>query len=472
MNFKKLTQNKYIKESLIILLFGFSSLLFGLVKYYIPNAGKSISDLREIPILLSFFYISNPFSLILITLIGTITSQIFFSTFITHSISLIVLYFFYKKVLKKLKNGYITGLYFFLSTLVYYYVLLIPTHIILINIFNPQSISNTFLYYKKLLSEIKLETISTSIIISIYSIQFRLQHILKTHKQNLELIVQDRTEKLKTNNKELETSNEEIKTTNEELYFKNEIINKQNSKLKETLTDLKETQSRLVQAEKMSSLGVLTAGVAHEINNPLNYIAGSYMGLKNYFDENKINNKDIEYFLSSLNMGLTKATDIVKSLNQFSRTNQDLDEKCYIHSILDNCLLMLNNQIKNKIKIEKDYFKQEVLLKGNISKLHQVFINILSNSVQAINDKGTISIKTFFENNYVQIIIKDNGCGIEQEDLDMIFDPFFTTKEPGKGTGLGLSITSNIIEAHKGKIKYFSEINKGTTATILLPITT
>jgi len=472
MNLKKITQNKYIKELLLIILFGLSSYLFGLVKYYIPDTGESISDLREIPILISFFYISSPFSLVLILLISIVTYQTFFSMLITHSISLLILYFLYNKVLKKLKNGYITGLYFFLSILAYYYILLVPIHIILNNIFNPQSISKMFLYYKEMISTIKLETISTSIIIAIYSIQFRLQQILKTHKQNLELRVQDRTEKLKTSNEELETSNEEIKTTNNELYYKNKIINKQNLELKKALVDLKEAQSRLVQAEKMSSLGVLTAGVAHEINNPLNYIAGGYMGLKKYFDENKIQNDEIEYFLKSLAIGLTKATDIVKNLNQFSKTNQNLDEKCNIHSIIDNCLLMLNNQIKNRIEVKKYYFKQEILLKGNISKLHQVFINILSNSVQAINDKGIISIKTIYENNHVKIIIKDNGYGIKQKNLNMIFDPFFTTKEPGKGTGLGLSITNNIIEAHKGKIEYFSETNKGTTAIILLPITT
>ncbi|MEA3451039.1 MAG: ATP-binding protein, partial [Bacteroidota bacterium] len=399
------------------------------------------------------------------------------SVFITHLIALLILYFFYRKCIKKLKNTYFTGIYFFLSTIVYYIILLIPVHIIQKILFETNTEQNILLYYKNLLSEIKLETISTSIIVSIYSIQIRLQQILKKHKQNLELTVQDRTEKLKTSNEELETSNEEfetsneeISTTNEELYFKSEIINKQNAELKATLLNLKETQAKLIQAEKMSSLGILTSGVAHEINNPLNYIAGSYMGLKDYFDENKIYDKDIRFFLESLNTGFTKVADIVKSLTQFSSSNKDLDKKYNIHSIIDNCLLMLNNQIKNKIKIEKNYTKQKIIIKGNIGKLHQVFVNIFLNSVHAISEKGTISIKTLSENNSIKIIITDTGYGIAEDTIDKIFDPFFTTKDPDKGVGLGLSVTRNIINNHNGKIKYISEINKGTTVTIWFPI--
>ncbi|MGE0078856.1 MAG: PocR ligand-binding domain-containing protein [Bacteroidales bacterium] len=288
---------------------------------------------------------------------------------------------------------------------------------------------------------------------------------LKIHKEHLELLVREKTQ-------DLESVNEELKTINDELSTKNQIINSQNIELKSTLKHLKETQAQLLYADKMASLGILTAGVAHEINNPLNYIMGAYFGLENFFDnETPERKEEVAILLASLKEGVERAAAIVRGLNQFSRDSKNYDEQCHIHSIIDNCLAMLYNQYKHKIDIEKFYEKEDVIVKGNVGKLHQAFLNILTNSIQAIKDKGSISVSTTKNSSSLTILIADSGSGIKKEYLSKIMDPFFTTKDPGKGTGLGLSITYSIIQEHRGEIEFESEINKGTTVKITLPIT-
>lgn len=248
------------------------------------------------------------------------------------------------------------------------------------------------------------------------------------------------------------------------------IVKIRTVELESTIKHLKETQSHLVQSEKMASLGLLTAGVAHEINNPLNYIMGSYSGLKLVLKKQLDEDEKLNKLLKNLKIGVDKAAGIVKGLNQFSRDQESFDETCEIHSILDNCLVMLNSQLNGLIKIERDYAEALPPCIGNVGKLHQVFINILTNSIQAINTAGKIKISTKTINNSILIEIADTGCGISKEDLPKIFDPFFTTKDPGKGTGLGLAITYNIIKMHNGQLDFTSELTSGTNAKIILPI--
>ena len=140
-----------------------------------------------------------------------------------------------------------------------------------------------------------------------------------------------------------------------------------------------------------------------------------------------------------------------------------------MHKIIENCLLILNSQLEEKIKIEKNYTSEQFLIKGNDGKLHQAFINIFINSIQAIQKNGLIIINTKINKNKLIISIADNGSGISQENIKKIFDPFFTTKDAGKGTGLGLSITYGIILDHKGSLEYKSEIGNGTQVMIQLP---
>jgi signal transduction histidine kinase len=286
---------------------------------------------------------------------------------------------------------------------------------------------------------------------------------IKDHRDNLKKLVKEKT-------KELDKVVRELKLMNKELSDKNKLINKQNTDLKNTLKNLKEAQEKLVRFEKMASLGILTAGVAHEMNNPLNYIMGSYNALESCFRNFNSKDKDkIDKLLDRIKLGLDKATEIVQGLNQFSRESKTQDEVCKIHDILENCLSILNNQVKYNIKIERQYADEELTIKGNVGQLHQAFMNILTNAIQAIPDKGKITLSTRRKKDHIEILITDTGKGISKENLSKVVDPFFTTKEPGKGTGLGLSITYSIIEEHKGTLHFGSAVGKGTNVMIKLP---
>ena len=286
---------------------------------------------------------------------------------------------------------------------------------------------------------------------------------MKRHKNNLENLIQEKTE-------DLDTAISKLSMINEELKNKSTVINTQNYELKSTLKELKDTQDQLLHADKMASLGIMTAGIAHEINNPLNYITGGVTGLESYLSEEELNNEKISLFINSIKAGVQRVSSIVSGLNQMSRNVESLDEKCNINNIIENCLLIMHNQLKDRVEIVKNYSAPQTTTHGNVSQLHQVFSNILLNASQSIKNKGTINIVTKLEENNFNITISDTGCGIPEENLPRITDPFFTTKEPGMGTGLGLSIAYNLIRAHRGNLSFESEVNKGTTVKINLPV--
>ena len=278
----------------------------------------------------------------------------------------------------------------------------------------------------------------------------------------------------------------------EEMNFKLQHTNKS---LYETITLLRETQSQLVSSEKMASLGVLTAGIAHEINNPINFIYTGINSLKKDFTEyNSIyknwiqeitdhsNGKDtsvddseiveieeiIFQTIEDIKIGAERAADIVKGLRNFSRIDKDTMQLSNIHEGIDSALLLLRNKFKNHITIEKHY-QQLPDIECYPGKLNQAFLNIISNSIDAIENQGKIIISTRCEKDKIIIEIEDTGTGIPPEYIDKIFDPFFTTKSVGKGVGLGLSITFGIIKEHNGIIQVKSEPDRGTIFTILLP---
>lgn len=285
----------------------------------------------------------------------------------------------------------------------------------------------------------------------------------------------------------------------------NKQLAKQNKKLQLTLGELQTAQTKLIQNEKMASLGMVTAGMAHEINNPMTFV---YTGvtvleveLKYYTNFVKevlsliSSNQTIEKIIDSINqlkldyefeetqesidqtiidikLGAKRITEIVESLQNFSRLNEDNIKKVNINQSLNSTLTILGNHARKKnvnieTKLDKNLFEIECFP----ALINQVFVNVISNAIDATtNNTGNIIISTQKLKNKCLIQISDNGVGIDQKNIAKIFDPFFTTKEIGKGTGLGLSISYNIIKKHNGNIAVNSTLNKETTFKIELPL--
>ena len=235
--------------------------------------------------------------------------------------------------------------------------------------------------------------------------------------------------------------------------------------LQEALDSLQRAQEQLVRSEKMASLGVMAAGIAHELNNPLNFIKGGVSTLELHLGKDgKQVDDQLQPYLNIIQEGVTRASAILRGLGQYSRQSEVKNEPCDVHKIIDNCLVILANSLKYHVQVEKSFCPESFQIVGNEGKLHQAFINIISNAEQAIEGEGTITIATRVEDKGRRgvISISDTGAGISPENLRKLGDLFFTTKPPGKGTGLGLSIAYKIIQEHQGKVTVSSEVGKGS----------
>jgi signal transduction histidine kinase len=296
----------------------------------------------------------------------------------------------------------------------------------------------------------------------------------------------------------------QLTTANKELYQKQEKLEGSNKHLAKTLRRLKETQERLIQKEKLAAMGQLVAGVAHELNNTVNFISGALPSLHRSLDEMKevfsgyqeiekvrgsdiLNEKfdevralkeessyeelffTINQLMENIDEGTRRTTSIIRDLKIFSRVDIEEVIPLDLHAVIDSMINYIDKQLLKNIIIRRNYGSLPLVhcLSGRIG---QVFLNIMNNAVQAIDGFGQLTIKTEYKNEYVHIFFSDTGCGIHAHDMPKIFDPFFTNKEVGKGTGLGLGISYSIIRQHGGDIKVQSDVGNGSVFEIIFPV--
>lgn len=287
------------------------------------------------------------------------------------------------------------------------------------------------------------------------------------------------------------------------------------AKLNETLEEQVKVKSAILfQTEKMASIGILAAGVAHEINNPIAFVRSNLETLADYSsglkklilgyqemaaavvggrtagivkriealreleEQEQIDFAltDIEEMITESIEGANRISDIVKDLRYISRDDHEASGSINVNHLLDSVLTLIDHQMGDRITVQKQFIELPEIICFP-QQLGQVFMHIILNATQAIKDRGTITVATRElikgrrrSDNLVVITITDDGCGIGEDDLKKIFDPFFTTREVGSGTGLGLSLCHDIIKAHQGSIRVESEVGVGTTFTLQLPV--
>ena len=295
---------------------------------------------------------------------------------------------------------------------------------------------------------------------------------------------------------------EERERTEEELKKSKEMLEAHHKELEKAYAELKAAQSQILQQEKMASIGQLAAGIAHEVNNPVGFIMSNLSSLQKYVSrlsefidvqtetikklsgDGKILNAitesrkslKVDYIIDDLGNLIRESLDgaervkkIVQDLKSFSRIDEAEWKMADINAGIESTINMVWNELKYKATVKKEY-GDIPLTKCNPGQLNQVFMNILVNAAHAIEKQGEITMKTWHDNGYIYISISDTGCGIPADKIDRIFEPFFTTKEVGKGTGLGLSIAYDIVKKHNGDIIVESEVGKGTTFTVKVPV--
>ncbi len=330
---------------------------------------------------------------------------------------------------------------------------------------------------------------------------------LATTFNNMINSLREAKEKTEEKSAKLKLQWDVLRETNDELQEKSALLEQQkqeteqkNADLENTLEKLKEAQNQLVQSEKMASVGQLTAGIAHEINNPINFVSANIKPLKRdvtdvidvlkryeqavsqgcnesgFKDIEKQKNEiDFDYLLEEIDSllkgieeGANRTTEIVRGLRNFSRLDEDEQKLSDIQQGIDSTLMVLHNELKNKVDVKTEYGQIPQIL-CYPGKLNQVFLNILQNANHAIEESGTITIKTWLEESWVFISIKDDGNGMKSDVVKRIFEPFYTTKDVGKGTGLGLAISYGIIQDHDGDIEVRSKPGNGSEFIIKLP---
>jgi len=286
-----------------------------------------------------------------------------------------------------------------------------------------------------------------------------------------------------------------LEETIEELEQKRKAIEETNAALNKSLKDLKATQSQLIQSEKMASLGELTAGIAHEIQNPLNFVNNFSEVSNELIDEmiEEIENNDLEEVkaiasdvkqnLEKINHHGKRADGIVKGMLQHSRSSDGIKEPTDINVLADEYLRLAYHGLRAKDKsfnatLKTDFDESIGMINMASQDIGRVILNLITNAFYVVDEKKksgeenyepTVTVSTKKEAKKMEIKVTDNGKGIPEKVLDKIFQPFFTTKPTGQGTGLGLSLSYDIVKAHGGELKVDTKKDKGTEFTIILP---
>lgn len=294
---------------------------------------------------------------------------------------------------------------------------------------------------------------------------------------------------------------ENLKKQEKELKDTKQDLERKNEELKKAYLEMQTYHTKIIQQEKLASIGQIAAGVAHEINNPIGFVTGNleilgkylkklsefidiqteiFSSNKNTAELTKFNEKrralkidhilsDIDELISESIEGAERVKIIVANLKNFARPGEDEERTLDITECIDSTLNIVWSELKYTCEVKKHYSVIPPIT-CYPQQINQVFMNLLINASHAIKDKGVITIKTWQHENYVCISITDDGCGIAEENIPRLFEPFFTTKNAGRGTGLGLSIVDDIIKRHNGEILVESIQGRGTTFTVMFPI--
>ncbi len=279
------------------------------------------------------------------------------------------------------------------------------------------------------------------------------------------------------------TVDEFNRSLEEEVNLRTEELKQANTRMQTTMIELKESQAQVIQAEKMAALGLLVAGVAHEINNTINFISGALPPLEKNLEalKTRLNHdsdndaagicENLTTLMDNIREGAKRTSEIVRNLQEFSRPHPREFKLSSPRRIINTTLNLMRPKFKDRIEISTKYQEPETEIPCYPGQLGQVFMNIILNSVQAIEGQGRIVVSTTSNAGFYRIKIADDGPGISPETGTRIFDPFFTTKAVGHGTGLGLSVSYSIIKKHDGEIRLNpSPFGHGCEFEIILPV--
>ncbi len=438
MKWTKLMQSESFRKLTMMMFLSIVSGWLSDVRIIFPGFDAIAIDLREIPLLLSIFYFRNP-----LYLVGLVVTSTAFTpniedyelvNFTTHFLGLLAMFYLYKELKKFEVKQEIKAVAWGLAIIFIYYAIVIVTFSLLIVYYKEDSNGKTFFeYLYKVLTHSFLEEIYTSFIVSFF-------YLMHTYNADLKKRLSDQTEALYRAHEELKASKE-----------------------------------KLLKEEKLSSLRIFTAGMAHEINNPLNFINGAMFLLNDLQEsvEKKEAKAKWQQMYNMLQTGYDRILKIVRNLTYFSFDAGYAVEEKDVHKIIGMALIMLRSNIPKTVKIKTNYTLKE-LVPVHTENLHSVIVNLVNNAIHATVNSSKklklIEIKTFKIGKNAHISVYNSGEHIPENIINKIFNPFFTGKKTSEGTGLGLSICYTLINKHhNGDIKV-ENVKGGVLFTIILPL--